>query len=214
MQDSNNRIDPRIVRTKQMILQALLALMEEKGFDNTTIADITQRAGLNRGTFYLHYRDKFELLAQAQAEMLEGLTNRVGDVNPIALLQGLNTNEPFEPIVCIFDYFIEHADFFRVMFGPKGDHSFAITLRNLMGDNIYKKIIAVHLREEQLLIPRDYLITYITSANLGIILYWFENGMKLNSHEMALMMTRIMRWGPLQSSGLLDALSAPNEIKE
>jgi len=56
----NSSEDRRIARTKAAIREALVALIEEKGFDALTVKDIATRANINRGTFYLHYKDKFD----------------------------------------------------------------------------------------------------------------------------------------------------------
>src|SRR5271168_891374 len=58
------QLDPRIRRTRQLLLDALKRLLEEKEFDKISIQDITEAATLNRATFYAHYPDKFALLEQ------------------------------------------------------------------------------------------------------------------------------------------------------
>lgn len=54
--------DPRVLRTRQLIFDAFHSLSQEKKFNNITIADITERAGINRGTFYAHFVDKYALM--------------------------------------------------------------------------------------------------------------------------------------------------------
>ena len=56
------KIDPRVKRTRKLILDAFLSLQAEKGFDDITIQDITTRATVNRATFYAHFADKYALL--------------------------------------------------------------------------------------------------------------------------------------------------------
>jgi AcrR family transcriptional regulator len=56
------KLDPRVKRTRQMLDQAFLELLAEKGFDAITVQDVTARAGVNRATFYAHFPDKFALL--------------------------------------------------------------------------------------------------------------------------------------------------------
>src|SRR5271155_2019051 len=58
------QLDPRIRRTRRLLLDALKRLLEEKEFDKISIQDITESATLNRATFYAHYPDKFALLEQ------------------------------------------------------------------------------------------------------------------------------------------------------
>ena len=56
------REDPRVLRTRQLLLQAFSDLFSEKGFHAMTVQDITERARVNRGTFYTHFEDKYAIL--------------------------------------------------------------------------------------------------------------------------------------------------------
>lgn len=58
----NEREDPRVLRTRQLLLQAFSDLYAEKGFHAITVQDITERARVNRGTFYSHFEDKSAIL--------------------------------------------------------------------------------------------------------------------------------------------------------
>src|SRR5690242_657857 len=58
----SEREDPRVLRTRHLLLQAFSDLYSEKGFHTMTVQDVTLRAGVNRGTFYSHFEDKFALL--------------------------------------------------------------------------------------------------------------------------------------------------------
>jgi AcrR family transcriptional regulator len=70
-------LDPRIRRTRQLLLDALKRLLQEKEFDKISIQDITEAATLNRATFYAHYPDKFALLEQLiRVSFLELLAQR------------------------------------------------------------------------------------------------------------------------------------------
>jgi AcrR family transcriptional regulator len=56
------KIDPRVKRTRKLIVDAFVSLQAEKSFDDITIGDITARATVNRATFYAHFPDKYALL--------------------------------------------------------------------------------------------------------------------------------------------------------
>jgi AcrR family transcriptional regulator len=58
----NDKEDPRITRTRNLILGAFMDLLPEKGFQSLTVQDITEKAGVNRATFYAHFADKYALL--------------------------------------------------------------------------------------------------------------------------------------------------------
>jgi len=56
------RVDPRVKRTRKLIEQAFLELMQQQNFQSITIQDIADRATVNRATFYAHFEDKYDLL--------------------------------------------------------------------------------------------------------------------------------------------------------
>jgi AcrR family transcriptional regulator len=58
-----NPNDPRVKRTRQLLKQALSDLLAEKSFQDVTVQDITDRATLNRVTFYAHFEDKYDLIS-------------------------------------------------------------------------------------------------------------------------------------------------------
>src|SRR5512141_1527903 len=59
---THEKLDPRVKRTRALLEQAFMALAQEKGFQALTVQDITERAGVNRATFYAHFPDKYALL--------------------------------------------------------------------------------------------------------------------------------------------------------
>ncbi|WP_227494676.1 TetR/AcrR family transcriptional regulator [Bacillus mycoides] len=67
----------KVAKTRELLRTTLLDLIEEKGFDSISVRDITLKAGLNRGTFYLHYRDKHDLIERTQNELLKGLHEKL-----------------------------------------------------------------------------------------------------------------------------------------
>jgi AcrR family transcriptional regulator len=62
IQIAGERVDPRVRRTRALLGQALSDVLKEKNFQAISVQDITEKAGVNRTTFYLHFQDKFALL--------------------------------------------------------------------------------------------------------------------------------------------------------
>jgi AcrR family transcriptional regulator len=65
--------DPRILRSRQMLMEALLRLLTRKEFDDISVQEIADEATLNRATFYLHYADKNALLQAMTAARFRAL---------------------------------------------------------------------------------------------------------------------------------------------
>lgn len=82
----------RNTQTRSRIKKALTELIVMKGFDALTVSDITRRAEINRGTFYLHYIDKFDLLQTLEDEMIAELKG--------VLIHEDNARAPKAPATC------------------------------------------------------------------------------------------------------------------
>lgn len=67
--------DRRIIKTRKEIINAFNTLLNEKSFSKITIAELAKKANINRGTFYLHYLDKYDLINQCEQEIFTQITN-------------------------------------------------------------------------------------------------------------------------------------------
>jgi AcrR family transcriptional regulator len=65
------KLDPRVKRTRSLILQAFEQLLAEKGFESISIQDVTDKAEINRATFYKHFVDKYALLDYTIKELFK-----------------------------------------------------------------------------------------------------------------------------------------------
>jgi AcrR family transcriptional regulator len=74
-----NEVDPRVKRTRKLIVDAFFSLMAEKSFHAISVQDIAERATVNRATFYLHFEDKYALMDWVvRNQFREALTERLG----------------------------------------------------------------------------------------------------------------------------------------
>jgi AcrR family transcriptional regulator len=63
------KLDPRVKRTRALILSAFESLIAQKGFESISVQDVTGKAGINRATFYAHFADKYALLDYSISQM-------------------------------------------------------------------------------------------------------------------------------------------------
>ncbi len=68
---SRRKTERRILRTRDTLGDALIALMQERNFEEITVQDVLDRAGVGRSTFYVHYRDKDDLFLSDVEDFLE-----------------------------------------------------------------------------------------------------------------------------------------------
>ena len=170
--------DLRVKRTDKLILEALLEQTIQKGFSALTVSDITKHAGINRATFYRHYRDKFDVLdnyAQAVYEMLD-----VPFEAQKSNTEG--TNQIYQGLSRVVDHLRANAKFYRVMLGKNGDPAFTDKIRQYIQKRIRRSLPAGIQTDEQSL---DLYISYSASASVGAILWWLEHDMPYSAEEMA-----------------------------
>src|SRR6185295_2039804 len=108
--------DLRVVRTRKMLRDAMIALVIQKGFPSITVNDIVQLAMVNRATFYRHYQDKYDLVESYLDELYAELN--------AAPLPALGPEEPNPHLVKLFEHIRDNAPFYRAMLGPHGYSGF------------------------------------------------------------------------------------------
>ncbi|WP_458354418.1 TetR/AcrR family transcriptional regulator [Peribacillus frigoritolerans] len=198
-------MDLRVIRTKNSIRNALVELIEEKGFEAITVKDITMKAKINRGTFYAHYQDKFDLMTKCQEEIMQEMSN-IAKQNLPDVIAELGTdspiNKPFTVFVSIFEYLNVNGEFMKAVLGPKGDLSFQTKIKDFMLKTLLENNQNSILKAENLLVPGHYLISYIASAHIGVIQQWLDSGRKESPQEMARILSTITVNGPFFAAGV------------
>src|ERR1700691_4362245 len=77
-QSANETTDPRILRSRRMLMEALARLLSKNELEDTSVQEIADEATLNRATFYLHYPDKTALLQAMTDARFRDLMERRG----------------------------------------------------------------------------------------------------------------------------------------
>ena len=193
--------DRRIMRSKRALRQALIALLEERGFDSITVNDLCDRADLNRGTFYNHFRDKENLLAVLEDEVMAdiaALQERMQRISLADMLAYRVAGTPLPLLVDLFDYLREQSDFLHAVLGPGGDARFAPRLREAVCENLVQNILHEKYRTNPTAFV-DYYVAFYASAYLGIITRWIERGTLETSEDMARIAMRLFFIKPGES---------------
>lgn len=194
-----NRNDPRVLRTQQWLREALITLIEQVGFAAVTIQDLTRQAGINRATFYQHYQDKYQLLEHTTTDMLASLKAEVNVEHfkkDKVLLDMQSMESLFLRVLTIISH---HRNYFKVMLGDRGLPSFQQQMIDLIKENLHE-VIGFHVSSSpQLIITHDIAITYVATANVGLLTQWLTGAMPYSAEFMAAQMASLFVHGPLRS---------------
>ncbi|NLM21824.1 MAG: TetR/AcrR family transcriptional regulator [Peptococcaceae bacterium] len=194
--------DRRITRTKAAIREALVSLIEEKGFEALTVKDIAIKANINRGTFYLHYKDKYDLLDQTLEDIARDIESILLEITNLSVADFINGQTPSAIIIKVFEYFNANASLTQAILATKGNYALQNRIKKIMWHNLFEKNYAPFIKKENLLVPSEYLTSYIASAHFGVVQEWLENGCRETPEEMAKILSNLTFRGPLTAAGI------------
>ncbi|WP_208592055.1 TetR/AcrR family transcriptional regulator [Gracilibacillus suaedae] len=192
------KIDPRVKKTKSFLKNALLELIDEKGFDAITIGNLAEKAEVNRVTFYQHYHDKYDLLEQTIKEMLQHFIETVEPKKREDLIT--HKQETSVVYLNLFQFVYDHRKFFNIMLGENGASLFQDRMTKSIEHFISDTLDMLVPDKSSMEIPQDIIVHYVSSASIGLIKYWVQSGMKYSPHYMAKQLTVLERRGPINST--------------
>ena len=188
--------DPRAVRTQRLLKQAFIELMEEKKFDQITVQDISDRATVKRVTFYLHYKDKSDLMYQCIDETLNELHDKVNEkVSFIGNFDFLD-EQPHPSFVQLFHQVSENYPFYNALLVKNRIPYLTSRLLEIIHEFVSEGINQIEPNDENLTANRSLIIKYVESAFLEVIIWWIESGMHLSESEMAFQLMNLSIKGP------------------
>ncbi|MBK8837060.1 MAG: TetR/AcrR family transcriptional regulator [Anaerolineae bacterium] len=196
--DASPNIDRRVARSKASIRDALVSLITEHGFDAVTVNDIAARADINRGTFYLHYRDKFDLLEQTEDEVIGKIERIIAAGEIIKPEDLINFDKPLPVIVALFEYLRDNAALMHAILGLRGDVALQTKIRKSLERNLKFGALSGG-RPLTFLAPAEYLVAYGLSASFGVVQLWLERGCAETPREMAVILTRLSLGGAVRA---------------
>lgn len=191
----------RSMKTKREILQAVHSLMEEKSFEEITVVDIVNRADISRGTFYLHYEDKYIMLEQLEELLIQIISTRLDEV------------------------FVEHPQIIDIMKTRKSIMLYV--LKNLKEQQLVLEVLMktsaknrlhrkIQLTMEEIFIFTSDYMAYELNPNLPISLisklstsifmtmidYWLEEKMVSTPEQILTTCFSLIVRGPMQTVGI------------
>lgn len=193
--------DLRIRRTRKLLRDALVDLIDQHGFEAIKVTDIADRAMVNRTTFYRHYQDKDDLLIHCMDDVFHALKARVQ--SPTVASGAVNHRAPAANLELLLVHVAEHADFYRVMLGMKGSAAFTNRLRDYL--ITITRTRWNHIGVRNVLnpgMPPDLVLQFIASAYIGVIAWWVANGCNGTPSRIADHMHTLTQHGPYPALGL------------
>ena len=181
-------VDRRVRKTRRQLRECLITLLKEKKVQDITVRELTDMADLNRGTFYLHYKDVFDLLEKTEAELQEDFNQLVCKHDAVDLKQ-----RPSVIFNEIYSLVYDNADLIEILLGENGDLNFVNRLKQLIREKCLKDWMEVVRSGNAAAF--DAFFSFIVSGCIGLVQYWLQTGLKETPEQMAKLTEHIITKG-------------------
>ena len=178
-----SRHERRRLQTRKLLIQTTLQLVLEKGYDAISIQDITDRADLGRGTFYIHFKDKEEVVWTAVRDLFQELEQ--------AAHKQLDRRMPqveYYGLLNIFSHAEKNRDLYRVIFGGRGAAMLTARVQNLMAEAFLYDIHNAPARPGiNFNLPEEIRAQLLTGVVSRLLFWWLETPNNYSAEQMAAM---------------------------
>lgn len=181
-------VDRRVRKTRRQLRECLITLLKEKKVQDITVRELTDMADLNRGTFYLHYKDVFDLLEKTESELQEDFNQLVCKHDAVDLKQ-----RPSVIFNEIYSLVYDNADLIEILLGENGDLNFVNRLKQLIREKCLKDWMEVFRSGNAAAF--DAFFSFIVSGCIGLVQYWLQTGLKETPEQMAKLTEHIITKG-------------------
>lgn len=158
------KLDRRIQKSKQAIMEAFMTLVLEKNLENITIGEIAEKANVNRGTIYLHFTDKYDLRDKCLDFYLTQLTEACIQDHRGENLASMSS------IIRIFEHLEANYEFYSSMLSNKESLVFRKRMKEIFRDGL---IARLDLSEEKS--KKEITVEFLVSAGVGVLEWWIYN---------------------------------------
>jgi AcrR family transcriptional regulator len=170
------KVDPRVVRTRDRLGDALVELLLAKPFDDITVQEVLDRAHISRSTFYEHYRDKNDLFLSDVDQFFEGMAT--------LLARSKDRSERVAPVTEFFTHVAEARDLYRVLVESGRIHDV-----NEIGEAHFARAIQGRLEQQPhadsfTKTKRAELAHAFAGALFSLLSWWVRDGMKNPPRQM------------------------------
>lgn len=165
-------MDRRIKKTRQLIMDTFIDLLSEKEFEKITINDIAERADINRGTVYLHYMDKYDLLDKCIEKYIELLVNHCAN--------STNTTLDASAIQRVFEYLEKNFTIYKLLLNNEGFEFFRSRLYVIIAQTVTE---VIGKKSEDNKFSNGITTHFLTSGFIGVLEWWINNSMPCSVQE-------------------------------
>jgi len=172
--------DRRVQKTRQLLQDALIKLIAEKGYQFVTVQDILNRANVGRSTFYAHFQSKDQLLYSCFDTL-----NKLFEQHSKRLSKGQkNSGDNNTGLTLgIFQFAGKNHGFFKALLGKQGKGTFNRIMYDFVLTQSHEHIKILMSHEKHGLLKTEIVTHYLVSAIMGVLVWWVDKDMPCTAEE-------------------------------
>ena len=179
-------LDRRVRKTRTQLRKCLSILLETKKIQNITVKELAQMADINRGTFYLHYKDVYDLLDHIQKDLLRDFENILTTIAP-------DTDNLVPFIEALFLFIYRNKDMSKIFLHEDLEASFSSELRSKLQICVFNKY-KVFIKQKNMPYFELY-YDFIISGTIGLLVRWVDSEFEMSPHELAVLTNSFIQSG-------------------
>jgi AcrR family transcriptional regulator len=182
------KIDRRVQRTRQILQEALLSLILEKGYEAVTVQDVIDRANVGRATFYSHFQDKDDLFLSSFESLRDQFEQHL-------LTQSTAAENPWNLSLVMFQHAQSHLPIYKAMAGKQGGNVAMGHIHKYLSTLIQEHFKTQLSERKDLKVPPDVIAHYIVSAYMALLTWWLDHNAPYPAERMNEMFRQLTQPG-------------------
>lgn len=176
----------KVKYTKMVIREALFELLETKPLKQITVKSLCELADINRGTFYSHYRDIYDLVEKLEGELIEKMTS-------VIKFESIGKQDQLQMFRDVFSHIKTNTgDYKIILLNPESSRCLDVILAEVYQHHA-SALMDKNPPISQNLI--DYTFALLSSGSTKVILKWIENDFQESPEEMARLINAFTNYG-------------------
>ena len=182
------KIDRRVQRTRQILQEALLALILEKGYDAVTVQDVIDRANVGRATFYSHYQDKEALFLSGFESLREQFEQHLSS-------QSLTDGDPWNLSLMMFQHAQSHLPVYKAMAGKQGGNVALGHIHRYLSALIREHFKTQFPEQNKAIVPPELVAHFMVSSFMALLTWWLDHDLPYPAERMNEMFRQLTQPG-------------------
>lgn len=182
--------DIRIRKTKEKLRAGLLELMKNENIEDVSVTELCRFSGVNRNTFYSHYKEPEDLLEEIENDLVEMLGETLENAS-------LKTMSMYSFLNSLFTLVYEQKDVCSIIFSKHGNRNFVHQVAQKVKGPVISDWISKGITE----LEANIMFSYCVTGSLGVLETWVVDGYKIPVQQISQILTALVTSGQGRISG-------------